>query len=100
MKVLILGAGVIGVTTAYYLAKAGHDVTVIERRAAPALEPSIRECWGDFPRSKDDDPATDPFMQTIISEVTQDNSYYNDYWESLNVTTLIRRSRSHGRLAD
>lgn len=40
MKVLILGSGVIGTTTAYYLAKAGHDVTVIERRNGPALETS------------------------------------------------------------
>ncbi|MEO7224110.1 MAG: FAD-dependent oxidoreductase, partial [Devosia sp.] len=32
MKVLILGAGVIGTTSAYYLAKAGHEVTVIDRQ--------------------------------------------------------------------
>ena len=31
MQVLVLGAGVVGVTSAYYLAKAGHDVTVVER---------------------------------------------------------------------
>lgn len=30
MKVLVLGAGVIGVTTAYYLARDGHDVTIVE----------------------------------------------------------------------
>jgi D-amino-acid dehydrogenase len=41
MKVTILGAGVIGVTTAYYLAKAGHDVTVIDRQPGPALETSF-----------------------------------------------------------
>jgi len=41
MKVAILGAGVIGVTSAYYLAKAGHDVTVIDRQAGPALETSF-----------------------------------------------------------
>ncbi len=40
MKVIILGSGVIGVTTAYYLAKAGHEVVVIERRAGPAMETS------------------------------------------------------------
>ncbi|MFX6869126.1 FAD-dependent oxidoreductase, partial [Acinetobacter baumannii] len=32
MKVLILGSGVIGVTSAYYLARAGHEVTVIDRQ--------------------------------------------------------------------
>ncbi|HVY50253.1 MAG TPA: D-amino acid dehydrogenase [Devosia sp.] len=41
MKVLILGAGVIGTTTAYYLAKAGHEVTVLDRQTGPALETSF-----------------------------------------------------------
>lgn len=31
MKVVVIGAGVVGVTTAYYLAKSGHQVTVIEK---------------------------------------------------------------------
>ena len=31
MRIAVLGAGVIGVTTAYELARDGHDVTVIER---------------------------------------------------------------------
>lgn len=41
MKVTVLGAGVIGVTSAYYLAKAGHEVTVIDRQTGPALETSF-----------------------------------------------------------
>jgi len=41
MKVVVLGAGVIGVTSAWYLARAGHEVTVIDRQAAPALETSF-----------------------------------------------------------
>ncbi|MGA2292304.1 D-amino acid dehydrogenase [Bradyrhizobium sp.] len=41
MKVLVLGGGVIGVTTAYYLANSGHEVTVVDRQAAPALETSF-----------------------------------------------------------
>ena len=40
MKILILGSGVIGTTAAYYLARDGHDVTVLERQPAPALETS------------------------------------------------------------
>jgi D-amino-acid dehydrogenase len=41
MKVVVLGAGVIGVTSAWYLARAGHEVTVIDRQPAPALETSF-----------------------------------------------------------
>lgn len=41
MKVLVLGAGVVGVTSAWYLAKAGHQVTVLERQAAAGLETSF-----------------------------------------------------------
>jgi D-amino-acid dehydrogenase len=40
MKIAILGSGVIGTTAAYYLAKAGHEVTVLERQSGPALETS------------------------------------------------------------
>jgi D-amino-acid dehydrogenase len=40
VKVLVLGAGVIGTTTAYYLARAGHEVTVVDRQSGPALETS------------------------------------------------------------
>ncbi|MEO8684725.1 MAG: D-amino acid dehydrogenase [Devosia sp.] len=41
MKVIVLGGGVIGVTSAYYLAKAGHEVEVIERQPGVALETSF-----------------------------------------------------------
>ncbi len=41
MKVLVLGSGVVGVTSAYYLAKAGHEVTVLDRQSGPALETSF-----------------------------------------------------------
>jgi D-amino-acid dehydrogenase len=41
VKVLVLGSGVIGVTSAYYLARAGHEVTVIDRQPKPALETSF-----------------------------------------------------------
>ena len=41
MRVLVLGSGVIGVTSAWYLARAGHQVTVIDREAAPALGTSF-----------------------------------------------------------
>jgi len=41
MRVIVLGSGVVGVTTAYYLALAGHEVTVIDRQPGPALETSF-----------------------------------------------------------
>ena len=41
MRIAVLGAGVIGTTSAWYLAQAGHDVTVLERRPAPGLETSF-----------------------------------------------------------
>ncbi len=41
MKVLVLGSGVIGVSTAYYLAQSGHEVTVLDRQPGPGLETSF-----------------------------------------------------------
>ena len=41
MKILILGSGIIGVTTAYFLSKRGHDVTVIDREPECAMECSF-----------------------------------------------------------
>ena len=40
MRILILGAGVIGVTTAYELASDGHQVSVIDRQPESAMETS------------------------------------------------------------
>jgi D-amino-acid dehydrogenase len=41
MRVIVLGAGVVGTTAAWYLARAGHEVTVIERQGAAGLETSL-----------------------------------------------------------
>ena len=41
MKVLVLGAGVIGTSTAWYLTAAGHEVTVVDRREGAGLETSF-----------------------------------------------------------
>ena len=40
MRVLVLGSGVIGTSVAYYLARAGHEVQVVDRQPGPALETS------------------------------------------------------------
>lgn len=41
MKMIVLGSGVTGVATAWYLNQMGHDVTVIDRASGPALETSF-----------------------------------------------------------
>ena len=41
MKIIVLGAGVVGVTTAYYLAKQGAEVLVLDRQAGPGMETSF-----------------------------------------------------------
>ena len=40
MKALVLGGGVVGVTTAYFLARAGHEVTILEEKDGLGLEAS------------------------------------------------------------
>ena len=39
-KIAIIGAGIAGITTAYSLAKRGHEVTVIDQRRYPAMATS------------------------------------------------------------
>lgn len=41
MKVLVLGAGLIGTATAWYLSLQGHEVTVVDRREGAGLETSF-----------------------------------------------------------
>ena len=41
MRVIVLGAGLLGVTSAYFLQQRGHEVTVIDRQATPGAETSF-----------------------------------------------------------
>jgi D-amino-acid dehydrogenase len=41
MRVTVLGSGLLGVSSAYYLSQLGHEVTVIDRQASPAAETSF-----------------------------------------------------------
>jgi D-amino-acid dehydrogenase len=41
MKIIVLGAGLLGVTSAYFLRQQGHDVSVVDRQASPAAETSF-----------------------------------------------------------
>jgi len=42
MKVIVLGAGIIGTASAWFLQKAGHEVIVIDRQPRPALPTAVR----------------------------------------------------------
>ena len=44
MKILVLGAGVVGTAAAYYLARDGHDVTVVERHAGGGDGHQLLQC--------------------------------------------------------
>lgn len=50
MRIIVCGSGVIGVTSAYYLAALGHDVVVVDRQPGPGLETSFANAgqvsWG------------------------------------------------------
>jgi D-amino-acid dehydrogenase len=48
---MVLGAGVIGTTSAYYLSKCGHEVEVVDRRSGLALETSFANAGGICPTS-------------------------------------------------
>ena len=41
MRVIVLGAGLVGVASAWYLQKAGHEVIVLERQPGAGLETSF-----------------------------------------------------------
>ena len=49
MRVMVLGAGVIGTSCAHYLLKSGHDVVVLDRQGGPALETSFANAGGICP---------------------------------------------------
>jgi D-amino-acid dehydrogenase len=49
VKVLVLGAGVVGITCAYYLSRDGHEVTVVDRQPGAGLETSFGNAGGICP---------------------------------------------------
>jgi glycine/D-amino acid oxidase-like deaminating enzyme len=49
VKILVLGGGIIGLSTAMMLARRGHDVTVIERDSEPTPD-SPEEAWQSWER--------------------------------------------------
>jgi len=73
MKIIIIGAGVIGSTTAYYLAKSGHDIEVIDRQEGPALETSFANAGMLTPSMAD--PWNAPgIFKTLVSTIGNPHS--------------------------
>jgi D-amino-acid dehydrogenase len=64
MKTIVLGAGVVGTATAYFLAKAGHEVEVVERQSAAAMETSFGN--GGVIHASEVEPWSQPGMPSKI----------------------------------
>ncbi len=64
MKIVILGSGVIGTTTAYYLAKANHEVHVIDRQPEAAMETSFAN--GSVLHTSEAEPWSRPGMPRAV----------------------------------
>jgi D-amino-acid dehydrogenase len=64
MTTVVLGAGAVGTATTWYLSKAGHDVTLVERQAEAAMETSWRN--GGVIRAREVEPWSQPGMPLKI----------------------------------
>jgi len=73
MKTIVLGAGIIGTTTAYYLAKAGHEVHVIDRQSDAAMETSFAN--GGVLHTSEAEPWSQPGMpRKVLSWMGKPNA--------------------------
>ena len=73
MKVIVLGSGIIGTTSAYYLARAGHEVHVVERRPEVAMETSFGN--GGVLHTSEAEPWSQPGMpRKVLSWIGKDNA--------------------------
>ncbi len=75
MKITVIGAGIIGVTSAYFLAKDGYEVEVIERQDGPALETSFANAGMLTPSMAD--PWNSPrIFGTLIASLASSHSSF------------------------
>lgn len=75
MKITIIGAGIIGVTSAYFLAKEGYEVEVIERQDGPALETSFANAGMLTPSMAD--PWNSPgILGTLVTSLASSHSSF------------------------
>jgi D-amino-acid dehydrogenase len=80
MKVIVLGAGVVGVSTAYYLAKQGHQVVVIEKSSNSASGCSFAN-GGQLSYSHIETWSNKSFVKAMLKGVVLNSSFVkiNDY---------------------
>ncbi len=74
MKIIVMGAGVVGVTTAYFLAKSGHQVIVLEKNAASSLGCSYAN-GGQLSYSHIDPWASKSALKMIAKSIIIPNSF-------------------------
>lgn len=73
MKVIVVGSGIIGTTTAYYLARAGHEVAVVERQPDVAMEASFAN--GGVLHTSEAEPWSQPGMpRKVLSWIGKENA--------------------------
>lgn len=72
MKILVLGAGIVGVTSAWFLAQDGHEVTVIERREGAGLETSFAN-GGQLAGSSAEPWANPAAIRTALSSIGRED---------------------------
>ena len=73
MKIVVLGAGAVGVATAWYLRKSGHDVDIVERQTEAGMETS----WGNggVIHASEVEPWSQPGMpQRILGWLGKENA--------------------------
>ena len=73
MKTIVLGSGIIGTTTAYFLAKAGHEVHVVDRQPEAAMETSFAN--GGVLHTSEAEPWSRPGMpRAVLSWIGKENA--------------------------
>ena len=108
MRILVLGAGVIGVTSAWYLRQAGHEVVVVDRQPEPAMETSFANAGQVSPGYASPWPAPGIPAKAIgwllsrhaplAIRPTTDPAQYRWMWQMLRNCTSARYAVSKARM--
>lgn len=72
MKILVLGAGIVGVTSAWFLAQDGHEITVVDRREGAGLETSFAN-GGQLAGSSAEPWANPAAIRTALSSIGRED---------------------------